>query len=123
PAEVGLLAAFAGGAPATPAASRSAPVPPIAAARRATSALVRPQHTVWPAEYTSEPGSRPAAAQASRTRPNAALVSSRPTKTMLYSSANLAASRGVRRGPLPPTRIGGRGRWAGLGRAGESVSV
>ena len=40
----------------------------------------------------------------------------------LYSSAYLAASRGVRRAPEPPTMTGGRGRWAGFGSAGESVS-
>ena len=42
---------------------------------------------------------------------------------MLYSSANLAASRGVRAFPSPPIRTGGRGRWAGLGSAGDPDSV
>ena len=41
---------------------------------------------------------------------------------MLNSSAYRAASAGVRRGPWPPTITGGRGRWTGLGSAGESVT-
>src|SRR5262245_3868424 len=106
------LSTTCAGDPASPVAASSAGSWPIAAARRATSAAVRPQHTVWPAEYTSDTGSRPAAAQASRTRPNAAPVSSGLTNTTLYSSANLAASRGVvpvadpRRRPRGPARPG-----------------
>jgi hypothetical protein len=67
-------------------------------------------------------GRRPAASQASRTRVNAAAESGTDRNAALNSSANLAASLGVRRGPAPPTRTGGRGRWAGFGSAGESVS-
>src|SRR5271166_1667327 len=69
-----------------------------------------------------EEGSRPAASQASRTRSNAAAESRTLWNGTLNSSANVAASRGVRRAPAPPRRTGGRGRWAGFGSAGESFS-
>src|SRR5258708_30823635 len=65
---------------------------------------------------------RRAAAHASRTRPYAAAVSSSPPKGKLYSSANLAARRGVLRGPLPPLITGGRRRCSGFGNAGESTT-
>jgi hypothetical protein len=67
-------------------------------------------------------GERPAASQASRTRSKAAAESCTVWNGTLNSSANLAASRGVRRAPPPPRRTGGRGRWAGFGSAGESFS-
>src|SRR5258708_34428325 len=66
---------------------------------------------------------RRAAAHASRTRPYAAAVSSSPPKGKLYSSANLAARRGVLRGPLPPMITGGRGRCSGFGNAGGAATV
>ena len=94
----------------------------MAAARRATSASSRPQHTVLAAENRIEDGSRPASVQAYRTRPNAASVVGRPWNAMLNSSAYRAASRGVRRVPVPPRVTGGFGRWAGLGSAGKSAS-
>ena len=40
----------------------------------------------------------------------------------LNSSANRAASRGVRRSPVPPTITGGCGCCIGLGSAGQSTS-
>ena len=66
-------------------------------------------------------GDRPAPASASRTRPNCRSVSTAEANGMLNSSANRATSAGVRRGPRPPTMIGGRGVCTGLGSAGESL--
>jgi hypothetical protein len=95
---------------------------PMAAARRRNSASSLPQQTVWATEYVMDEASRPAAWHASRTRANAAAESATVLNGTLYSSAYVAASRGVRRAPAPPRSTGGCGRCAGFGSAGESES-
>jgi hypothetical protein len=92
------------------------------AARAAISALFRPQHTTWAAENTIEPGSRPSGSHAARTRSNCRPVSAAGQKGMLNSWAKVAASRGVRLGPPPPTMTGGPGACTGFGSAGLSDS-
>src|SRR6266851_318241 len=99
-----ILSATSAGLPAMPPSRRLATSMPIAAARRSSSAADRPQHTTWAAEYVIEAASRPAAEHASLTRANAAAVSCTPSNGTLYSSAYLAASRGVRRGPADEHR-------------------
>src|SRR2546429_5514920 len=64
---------------------------------------------------------RPAVSQASRTRPNAAAESPTEWNGTLYSSPYLAASRGVRRAPAPPTITGGGGPRGRLRRAGGAA--
>src|SRR5258705_13929173 len=67
-----------------------------------------------------EEAARPAASQASRTRTNAAAESPTEWNGTLYSSAYLAARRGVRRAPEPPTITGGRRRRAPFGNPGAA---
>ena len=86
---------------------------------RASSASVRPTHSTCAVDLGSGP--RPAAAHASSPLANCAAAASSSTNGRLNSSANLAASAGVRLRPVPPTRTGMR--CAGLGSAGESVRV
>jgi hypothetical protein len=57
------------------------------------------------------------------TTPNVAAVAATVANPRLNSAAYRAASRGVRFGPPPPMITGGPGRWAGLGSAGEPVTV
>ena len=68
-------------------------------------------------------GSRLITSHTSRsTRARSASTSGGANAT-LNSLAKHAARRGVRFGPPPPITIGGWGRWAGFGDAGELVSV
>src|SRR5271166_5097553 len=94
---------------------------PMAAARRLISESSRPAHTTNAAEYVMESAGRPTASTASRTRSNCVLMVSNEANGTLNSSANVAASAGVRFAPVPPMMIGGWGRCTGFGRAGESL--
>ena len=94
----------------------------MALARRATSSSSRPQHTTSATERMSVDGSRPSWAQASLVRSNMDRLTSTVPNGTLSSAANRAASAGVRRGPCPPTMIGGWGTCRGLGKAGLSFN-
>ena len=104
--------------PVTPIASIRAPASPRAAARRAAAARVGPQHTGSVVDSRTPAGSRPDCSQIRRKFANrAASPSGMP---LLNSSANRAASAGVRRGPAPPMMTGGR--RAGRGTLAHSSS-
>ena len=110
-----------GGRPGQPVLAELVHVATDGVARRRTSASSRPQHSTRALEYTSDPGSRPASAQASHP---AELL--RREADRLERDVELVGEPGrqggVRRRPLPPTSTGGRGDCTGLGSAGESVS-
>jgi len=95
----------------------------MAAARRAISASFSPTQTTCAADVTIVPGSRPIASHAVRTRSRPATKSANGANGRFHSAAYAAANRGVRVLPLPPMTIGGPGRCAGFGNAGESTRV
>jgi len=73
------------------------------------------------AEYVSEAGSRPMASHAAATRSRCCVNTSTGTNAMLNSLAYVAARRGVRVAPLPPTMTG-TGRCTGFGSAGDPAT-
>ena len=78
----------------------------MAVALRRSSLSSLPQQTTCATEYVGS-SARPMSAHAWRTRSIAGPVVARVSNT-LNSSANRAASDGVRRGPVPPTISGMR---------------
>jgi hypothetical protein len=82
-----ILSTISAGVPARPPARRLATSRPIAAARRASSAVSFPQQTTWAALNAIDDAARPACSQASRTRPNSASDSAGDWKFTLNSSA------------------------------------
>ena len=110
------------GVPAAPLARNSSGWRPIDLARRVTSASSIPHRRPAPPTVPTWPG--PGRDFRRRRAPGRTAPWCRRARrrARLNSSAKVAANRGVRLGPPPPTINGGWGRWVGLGRAGLSFT-
>ena len=95
---------------------------PASRSTRCWPSVLMWSHHMW-TEISSDAGSRPISSHRARTVGRAAATSDGSMPSRFSSSACLAARRHVTLGPLPPTMIGTRGRWTGLGTLRASVTL